>query len=212
MSTRIISLTARLLGGTLILLSTVSCGSELLRTGRSPVYLVVVKAEGVAGKEGAAGTPAAFLQSDVQAIVDQTVGGVTTQVRTVFNDSANVTLRVDPKNPDVPTTLINAVTLTKYRVEYVRSDGRNTPGVDVPYAIEGGLTATIDANGTATVAFDLVRHQAKLEPPLKNLAESGGQVFISAVARITIYGRDQNGNELVAPASISIQFADFADQ
>ena len=36
--------------------------------------------------------------------------------------------------------------------------------------------------------FELVRHQAKLEPPLRPLAGFGGRVFISTFADITFFG------------------------
>ena len=48
---------------------------------------------------------------------------------------------------------MNAITITQYHVEYVRSDGRNTPGVDVPYAFDSAVGATV--TGTATVGFTL---------------------------------------------------------
>ena len=51
--------------------------------------------------------------------------------------------RDDPRRckriPTRPTTPINAITLTRYRVDFRRTDGRNTPGVDVPYGFDGGL-------------------------------------------------------------------------
>jgi hypothetical protein len=62
------------------------------------------------------------------------------------------------------------------------------------------------------VSFEVVRHQAKLEPPLKNLTGFGGLGFISTVAEITLWGRDQNGNEVVATAFLDIHFADFGDE
>ena len=57
-------------------------------------------------------------------------------------------------------------------MRYVRSDGRNQQGVDVPYDFDGALTFTAPASG-ATGDFTLVRVQAKLEAPLmalRNLA------------------------------------------
>ena len=60
-------------------------------------------------------------------------------MRSVENDSVTVTLRVEPKNPAVATTATNAVTMTRYRVNFVRSDGRNTPGADVPSGFDGAL-------------------------------------------------------------------------
>ena len=189
-----------------------SCGGELMRTGRSPMMLVVDRMEATAGGAGGGGSAAGFLLSDVQVLVEQTINGVTVKVPTVFNDSLSVTLRTIEKNPDAIATTTNAVTLTRYRVVFLRTDGRNTPGVDVPFGFDGGVSATINPGNQATVSLDLVRHQAKLEPPLKNLISTGGLGFISTIAEITIYGRDQNGNELSATGRIDVQFADFGDE
>ena len=61
-------------------------------------------------------------------------------------------------------------------IEYVRADGRNVPGVDVPYAFDGGATATITPQ-SVDVIFELVRHSAKLEAPLMALANHALQDF-----------------------------------
>ncbi len=186
-----------------------ACGGELMRTGRSAVYLTV---ENMSAAPGGGGQQGAFLLSDVQVLVDQTVNGVTTQVPTIFNDSVTATIRSNEKNPDAVATLISAVTLTRYHVDFRRSDGRNTPGVDVPFGFDGGLGVTIGPGSTAQVVVEIVRHQAKLEPPLKNLASTGGQGFISTIAEITFYGRDQNGNEVAVTGRIDVQFGDFGDE
>jgi hypothetical protein len=136
-------------------------------------------------------------------------------VATYFNDNANVSVTAELKNPSVAATPINSVTLTRYHVDYRRTDGRNVPGVDVPYSIDGGLSAFVAVGGSATATFEIVRHQAKLESPLRQLRNQngfGGTGFISAIAEITIYGHDQNGNEVVVPARMDIHFADFGDQ
>lgn len=194
--------------GACLILST-SCGGELLRTGRSPVFMVVTNVQGSAGGSG---SPSAFLLSDVQVMIDQTVNGTTTKVPAFFNDVATATIRIDAKNQDAVTSALNAVTLTRYRVTFRRSDGRNTPGVDVPYGFDGGVGVTIDLGRSTNVSLDIIRHQAKLEPPLRNLVGGGGLGFISTIAEITFYGRDQNGNELSATATLDVQFGDFADQ
>ncbi len=93
----------------------------------------------------------------------------------------------------------------------MRSDGRNTPGIDVPYGFDGGTTATIPESGTTDVVFDLVRHQHKEEPPLRNLRGNGGASIISTIAEVTFYGRDLAGNEVEATGKIQVNFADFAD-
>ena len=188
-----------------------ACGGDLMRTGRSAVFLTVDNME---ASSGGAGSASSFLLSDVQVLVDQTVNGVTVKVPTIFNDSLTATIRSNEKNqnPDSLLTIISAVTLTRYHVDFRRTDGRNTPGVDVPFGFDGGLGVTIQPGGTAAVSIELVRHQAKLEPPLKNLAGVGGQGFISTIAEVTFYGRDQNGNEVAVTGRIDVQFADFADQ
>jgi hypothetical protein len=107
---------------------------------------------------------------------------------------------------------MNAVTFTRYHVDYRRTDGRNRPGVDVPYGFDGAVTATIPAGSQGVLSFEIVRHQAKLEPPLASLQGFGGLGFLSIVAEITLYGRDQNGNELTATASMDIHFADFIEE
>lgn len=188
-----------------------SCG-EVARTGQSPAFLIVETVQAASGAEP--GTFSAFLLSDVETLVDQQIGGQTVKVPTIFNDVGQATFRLalkdpgTPANPTSPSTL-NQVTLNRYRVAFRRADGRNTPGVDVPYGFDGGFTITVA--GTATASFDLVRHQMKEEPPLKNLARGGGANLISTIAEITFYGRDQAGNDVEATANLTVNFGDFAD-
>ena len=96
MSTRtILSTVGRLvLGGACVISS--ACGGELMRTGRSPVFLTV---ESMSATPGGGGAQGSFLLSDVQVLVDQTVNGVTTQVPTIFNDNVTAVLRSNEKNP-----------------------------------------------------------------------------------------------------------------
>lgn len=170
------------------------CGSEMLRTGRAPAYLVITNITSTAGNGG---TSTGSLRSDV---------------RPVFNDIAQVTFQAVSKNPTAITTAINDITLTRYHVTYRRTDGRNTPGVDVPYSFDGGISVFVPVGGSGTANFDVVRHQAKIEPPLANLTSGGGQIFITTIAEITFYGHDQNGNEVSVTGRMDIQFADFADE
>lgn len=179
-----------------------SCASDLTRTGSSPAFVIIDSMVGASGADpGTFGVP---LSSDVQ------TGGST------FNDLGKATMRVGLKNPGtstVPTTPspLNSITLTRYRVEFRRTDGRNTQGVDVPYAFDGAATVTIPAEGSADVVFEVVRNQAKLESPLRNLRGLGGSLIISTIAEITFFGRDQAGNEVTASGTLSVNFADFAD-
>jgi hypothetical protein len=210
MSTRtLINSCGRLALAVTCVVSASACGGDLLRTGRGPMMLVV---DNMSATPGGGGETADFLMSDVQVIEEQTVNGNTVQVATIYNDTLVATLRAIPKNTEAVTAPVNSITLTRYRVVFRRADGRNTPGVDVPYGFDGGLGVTIAPNGTADVAIDIVRHQAKLEPPLKNLAGFGGQAFISTIAEITFYGRDQNGNEASVMGRLDVQFGDFGDE
>ena len=61
------------------------------------------------------------------------------------------------------------------------------------------------------VPFEMVRHQQKLEQPLRSLANFGGRLFISTIAEITFYGADQVGNTVQAKGTISVSFSDYAD-
>src|SRR4029079_2176501 len=89
---------------------------------------------------------------------------------------------VSPLEP----TQNQAITVNRYHVRFIRSDGRNTPGVDVPYGFDGAFTVTVTKESQAT--FELVRHVAKSEAPLGSLANNF--TVISTVAEITFYGRD----------------------
>jgi len=91
---------------------------------------------------------------------------------------------------------------------YIRSDGRNVQGTDVPFAFDGGVTVTVD--GASSVPFTLVRAQAKHEAPLKALAGHGGAQHISTVARVTFYGHDQTGRGVTVTGNIEVDFADWA--
>lgn len=184
----------------LALAGTIACGQQNT-AGKSPSYLYIDSLLGYAGSRTDTVTNA--VQSDVL-----TKG-------TVYEDTAVVKLRMAVKDigtanaPTLP-TWTNSITVTSYHVNFVRADGRNTPGVDVPYPFDGGATATIDANGL-TLNIVLVRAQAKLEAPLSALRGGGGAGVISTIAYITFYGHDQNGNAVSVTGTISVNFSDWAD-
>ena len=177
-----------------------SCG-EVARTGRAPAMLIIDSLTAAAGEEQEF---SGFLLSDVV-----TGGGV-------FNDSGRAAFRLVLKNPGSPTSplgpsTLNEITINRYRVRYVRADGRNTPGVDVPHEFDGAFTVTIGSQSGGEGTFVLVRHQAKREPPLRNMWDGGGMRFLSVIAEVTFFGRDLAGNEVQATGTISINFADYAD-
>jgi hypothetical protein len=193
-----------------VLAGSVSCG-DVARAGKSPSMVVIDSLQAASGADP--GSLGGFLLSDVVTLVEQTVGGESVRVPTIFNDVGQATMRLVLKDQGVssnlPTTL-NAVTLNRYHIEYRRADGRNTPGVDVPWPVDGGVTATLTA-GTVLVPFEIVRHQAKLEAPLRAMAFGGGRIFIATIAEVTFYGTDLAGNDVQAQGTISVSFGDYGD-
>jgi hypothetical protein len=191
-----------LLALVLLLAATVSGAgcSDFIRQDRSPITLVIDRLEGASGASGA--TFSGTLQSDVITVVDDSP--------TVFSDSGRVTLRAIMKDVFETPTAVNGVTINRYRVTFRRSDGRNTAGVDVPQPFDSAVTFTIPPGGSATSTFELVRHLAKEEAPLRALATNVA-VTIATIADITFFGRDQAGNELSATGSIGVIFGNFGD-
>jgi hypothetical protein len=192
-----------------LVLATVSCG-DVAREGRSPVFLVINNLAGAPGGGHGANTFTGTLFSDVQVLLTTPAPcTVTSPCPTVFADSGQVILSMAPKDSAVAPTSNNQVTINRYHVAYTRADGRNTPGVDVPYAFDGAATATIAASGTATISFEMVRHVAKEEAPLVQLIKN--PQVISTIANVTFYGRDVTGNDVSVTGSILIEFGNFGD-
>jgi len=126
-----------------------------------------------------------------------------------------VSLRVEnhQKNPlNTDASFRADIVIERYGVRYFRSDGRNTEGVDVPYAISGNVAQEVQAGSSATLSLEVVRRQAKLEPPLKNLIDFGGGQVVTMFAEVTIHARSTvNQTTNAATARLQIDFADFAD-
>lgn len=188
-----------------------SCNSRLA-SGKASTFIIIEQLLAATGSR-----PSEFantLSSDVVVIVQQTINGQDVRVNTVFEDVGRVICRLgfkDPGTPQSPSspTSANYITVTRYRVVYRRADGRNTPGVDVPYPFEGAATFSILDIGSST--FTLVRIQAKLEPPLLALRGLGGAVAISTIAELTLFGHDQAGNEVSGTGELLVTFADYGD-
>jgi hypothetical protein len=170
----------------------VSCG-DLVRQGQASSYLVITELLA----SGASGDFSSSLDSDVA-----TSGSI-------FADFGQVAFSLqlkDPRGQTAPSPT-NAITVDRYRVVFIRADGRNQPGVDVPYPFDGAFTITVA--GSASSSFTLVRPQAKAEPPLAGLVSN--PIVISTIAEITFYGHDQTGREVSVTGRINVNFANFAD-
>jgi hypothetical protein len=181
------------------LLATTACSDKVLQ-GKGSSYLVIELLEAASGPSG---TYSTVLQSDVA-----------TKTGGAYEDYGQVTLRIAMKDVTVVTgvepTANNLITVNRYHVDFVRSDGRNTQGVDVPYSVDGATTGTIGV-GATSLTFTLVPLQRKLEAPLLALRNHGGAIAIMTIANVTFYGYDQAGNTVSVTGSISVNFADWAD-
>lgn len=204
----------RLLAFAVLLATATSCG-DVVRTGRSPVMLVINSMVATPGGGHGAGVFSSVLLSDV--VVNITAPppcSTATPCPTVFNDPGQVTLSLALKDigsttaPLTPTTN-NAVTLDRVHIEYIRADGRNTPGVDVPYPFDGALTGTVPPTGQLAIGFEMVRHVAKEESPLMQLRN--GASIITTIARVTFYGKDAVGNDISVTGQMQIDFGNFGD-
>jgi hypothetical protein len=192
---------------TLVVTAAASCG-DVVRGSRSPVMLIVNKLEGAPGgaTAGIAGNP---LASSVITVVTSPAPCTTiAPCRMIFNDVGSVEFGVVMKDATVAPTTNNSVTIERYHVEYRRGDGRNQPGVDVPYPFDGAFTLTVPAGATGSSGFDIVRNVAKMESPLVELNYNPG--VINTITNVTFYGHDSVGNDVSATASMTINFGNLA--
>jgi hypothetical protein len=191
----------RLAGTVGLILASVSCG-DLTRQGTASSYLVVNELVASSGADPS--KLGATLFSDVITVVDD--------VPVVFADLGRVSLSIGMKDPgstaspNLPSAN-NFLTLDRYHVEYVRADGRNTPGVDVPYPFDGAMSFTI--TGEMSESFELVRHLAKEEAPLAALKQS--PIIILTIAKVTFYAHDQTGRAVSTTSQIAVEFGNFGD-
>jgi hypothetical protein len=180
------------LGGLLaggLALAAGGCAPDYVTGSTAPVLFII-----------AALNDGQVLDSDIQ-----------TSSGTICPDFAAVDLAVRAKNPNTVTiTVPQHVLVQQYDVRYFRSDGRASPGLDVPYAISGPMSAEVDvaAGGTTPVSIEVVRRQAKLEPPLSSIT---GFQIVSMIAEVTISGQTVAGQAVSASGRMQINFADYGD-
>src|SRR4030095_7326834 len=160
--------TSHLLGLVAALAASISCG-DVVRQGRAPVMLVI---DSLQASAGGSGTPSGFLLSDVATATPDPPCSAKTPC--VFNDAGSAQLRLTLKDVGTPSSPAtpspnNDVTITRIHIKYVRSDGRNVQGVDIPYEWDSAATFTVAVGSLKTIPFELVRHVAKEESPLVQL-------------------------------------------
>ena len=139
------------------------------------------------------------LQSDVR------------QGTNICPDTVPVRVENHAKNPNAPVAgFRDDIVIERYEVRYFRSDGRGVEGVDVPYSISGNLAFEIIGEAAGNVNIEVVRRQAKLEPPLSQLVNGGGSFIVTMFAEITLHARTTTGVATnTATGRLQITFADF---
>ena len=114
------------LAAALTLTCSARCG-ELTRQGTALVLLIVTARGGVRRQPGSSAPRCSRTSSRWS----------TTCRRS--SSTGRVTLRLALKDPGATSATApsptNLITIKRYRVRFIRADGRNTPGVDVPYAL-----------------------------------------------------------------------------
>lgn len=172
-------------------LTLAGCAADYVEVGNAPVQLII----------------ASLIPNPLDSDVAISTGGVCPDFATVAvaNRAKNLNVTV----PAVP----QAIIVNRYEVSYYRSDGRANQGVDVPYSISGALTASVDAatGGTVNIPIEVVRRQAKLEPPLLQLVPGGQALIVTMFAKITLYGQTVAGEAVTASGSMQIDMANFND-
>ncbi len=132
---------------------------------------------------------------------------------TILADIGRATLSCKMLAPAPPlgATAWNDIVVTRYVVSYSRVDGRNTPGVDVPYPFEGSVSAIFKVGFSQDLSFVIVREVAKMEPPLVNLRTIGAEGVLQVTAKVEFFGHDLADKKVKATGYIPIFFADYAN-
>ena len=190
-----------------------ACTSKQME-GQSPAYAVLDQLSASAGVKP--NEFAGYLASDVLTYVKKNINNQQVCDPTVFQDSGRAFFHLqlkDPgsiENPIFPSPA-NTITFTRYHLKYRRADGRNVPGLDVPFEFDGGMQLSLVGGNVSIGQLTIVRLQAKQEPPLKALIGGGAAMVISAIAEVTFYGTDAAGREISVSGFINVDFADWGD-
>ena len=169
-------------------LAMAGCSADYVEQNEGPVLLLITAING-----------GAQLDSDVRSGEFSTF---------VCENEVDVEMTVMNKNPNAPTAPASTVQVDSYEVKYSRSDGRGVEGVDVPYRITGSLATTVGVGDDVTVPIEVVRRQAKLEPPLDNISQT---TVLTVSAQVTLFGKTISDKRVSAVARFQIDFADFGD-
>jgi hypothetical protein len=166
----------------------VSCGGPVGGDSKSPVFL---KADG--------GTKYGL---DVDVYTSGVLGNVTDD----FFDITITSVYKDVDNGNqLNMTEFAEVVIQEYRVTYYRVDGNP----NVPDAFMVPCMVRVPAGGTNTISTLVLKREAKLKSPLKELAFGGGEGVIGFNAVIEFFGEDLIGNQVSTKYVLYIQAYDM---
>jgi hypothetical protein len=155
----------------------------------------------------ALGNEVGFLQSDVL-YVDPLTGAQSWRA-----DAATATLSASTLEPDprLGTSEYYDIQVTRYVVTYIRSDGMNREGVDVPYSFEAGLSILVSVGQPTDISFVIVREVAKQEPPLVGLRQALPGDELNVTAKVEFYGHDLANKEVKATGYLPVFFGNYGN-
>ena len=124
----------------LVLLQLSGCRTSSEDNDTTNTFVVIVSMASTQGDD---------LNSDVCIDVDG--------VCSVQNDVGEVVMEAQVKNLKDVSSVVNDIVFTRYRVTFVRADGRNVPGVDVPFPFDGVANFRVPADQSASYPHVLAR-------------------------------------------------------
>ena len=184
-------------------LASVSCGDVVRDKPRAGGPVVNTLEAAPSGGHGA-NTFTGTLLSDVVVLSTAAPCSATAPCATVFNDLGRVVLGIAPKNITVTPTSNNQVTISRYHVDFIRADRHNIAARRRAVSVRRRGHRHRAGERHLTLSFELVRHTAKEESPLAQLASN--PAIIHAIARITFYGQDLVGNAISVTGSMNVDF------
>ena len=192
----------KLLGLAVLAIGLTSC-NPVENESESASMLIIERMQGT----NVEGQISDYVQSDVYVQKEGEATG------TIIADigRATVSCKMLAPAPPLGSSTWNDILVNRYVVSYSRVDGRNTPGVDVPYPFEGSISAVIKIGFSQDIAFVIVREVAKAEPPLINLRTNGAEGVIQVTAKVEFFGNDLANKKVKATGTIPIFFANYAN-
>ncbi|MBI2841496.1 MAG: hypothetical protein HYX75_24535 [Acidobacteria bacterium] len=150
-------------------------------------------------------TPGATLL--IQRLVGLNAAGVESDVleievgSSIPPDAAGVATVVNPAGEE---TADHVVILSRYRVTWIRDDGKARVGLDVPYPFDATLDAVVGPSAVVPIRMRLVRAIAFTEPPLVQLAQGNETVDLRGTLVVTLFGRDLSGTSVSVTGRIPV--------